>query len=162
MVIGVCDYDAIVMSSREGKCLVAEEAILSYLSKSQNIKCKVVNIVDFLVNIKIDCEEFIQYITRLVDFTFEDFITKKGVEYIADSVYLGFDYNENLINQWVTFLGMADQLNEEYKTVFVCTLGRICKELNYKYKDKNNPIWKILLYHVWSWFYYNESESEDI
>lgn len=67
-----------------------------------------VNIVDFLVNIKIDCEEFIQYITRLVDFTFEDFITKKGVEYIADSVYLGFDYNQNLINQWVTFLGMTD------------------------------------------------------
>lgn len=162
MLIGVCDYDSIAISSKEGKCLVAEDAILSYLSKGPNIKCKVINIVDFLVNIKVDCGEFIQYITRLVDFTFEDFITKKGVEYIADSVYSGVDYNQILVNQWVTFLDMAEQLEEEYKTVFVCTLGRICKELNDKYKDRNNPIWKILLYHVWFWFYFNESESEDI
>ena len=57
---------------------------------------------------------------------------------------------------------MAEQLEEEYKIVFVYTLGRICKELYDKYKDKENPIWKLLLYYVWSWFCYNESESEDI
>lgn len=162
MLIGVCDYDAIAISSKEEKCLVAEEAILSYLSKSSNIKCKVINIVDFLVNIKIDCGEFIQYITRLVDYTFEDFITKKGVEYIADSVCSGVGDNQTIINQWVTFLNMEEQLEEGYKTVFACTLGRICKELHDKYKDRENPIWKLLLYYVWSWFCYNESESEDI
>lgn len=162
MLIGVCDYDAITISSKEGKCLVAEEAVLNYLSKSSNIKCKVINIVDFLVNIKMDCREFIQYITKLVDYTFEDFITKKGVEYIADSVCSGVNDNQTIINQWVTFLGMAEQLEEEYKIVFVYTLGRICKELYDKYKDKENPIWKLLLYYVWSWFCYNESESEDI
>ena len=96
------------------------------------------------------------------DYTFEDFITKKGVEYIADSVCSGVGDNQTIINQWVTFLNMEEQLEEGYKTVFACTLGRICKELHDKYKDRENPIWKLLLYYVWSWFCYNESESEDI
>lgn len=150
-IVGICDYDAIAISISEKKCLVAEEVFFTYLSKRENAIYKVSNIVDFLINMEIDCRKLIKYIIRLVEYSFEIFITKEAVEYIICNIQPESIYNEEIVSQWNELLNMEKTLEKEYRTIFISTLGRICYDLKEKYRDANNPVWRILLWKVCSW-----------
>ena len=151
-IVGICDYDAIAISISEKKCLVAEEVFFSYLSKRENSIYKVSNIVDFLVNMEIDCRKFIKYIIRLVEYSFEIFITKEAVEYIICNAQPESIYNEEIVSQWNDLLNMEKKLEKEYRTIFIGTLRRICYDLGAKYRNTNNLVWRLLLWNVCSWF----------
>lgn len=67
-VLGISDYDAIIIAKRTGRALVTAEVFISGFCQMPEINVSSIGIADFLAKEANDCEELLMYVRKMIEY----------------------------------------------------------------------------------------------
>lgn len=150
-VLGIADYDALVISKNEKRTLVSVEPMISRISEMPEIGVQNICIVDFLSEEASIVETLLTYVRKMVEYKFTVPFTSKTVYCILEFFRKANEEERiKIIDQWSEILDIPFE-DELYKEVMLSNI-RDCI-LNIKVdEDGMNPIWQCLIV---SWLKYS-------
>jgi hypothetical protein len=151
--IGICDYDAIVISRNEDRNLVSSEVFISALANIEGSRITATSLVDFLCMMQLPADNLIEYIIKMVDFQFQIFLTPTVTRYLIKEAgnIEDDELREALLVKWINLLSLGDELVGEYKGIFIEMLTDIFRSLYEENTNNTNPMWINLKYFVFKY-----------
>lgn len=139
-ILGISDYDALLIAKQNSFTLVVPEPIIAALGTLDEINVKTIGILDFLMRQKMDALILLSYVKRMLQYKFQAPINSNLIYYILDA------YNESdpaekekILDSWDEIMEIAIS-DKDYKTWLSELFSAICvKEI--EAMAKYNPIW---------------------
>lgn len=144
---GICDYDAIaIVNNCDEFSLVSMEAIFSLLHQSTLVKLNVISLVDFLIWLKPDVTEFIEYLSKLMDNGCLMSISRNAIVYISDYVKSAKKSNcEKIYSSFEDLLKRIDNYPEKNRLVAIQALTESFGQLQDVVSELEHNIFQILI-----------------
>lgn len=150
---GICDYDAMAISKKQKKYIIAAEATLIIISQVENLGIHTVDILNFLINIKEPVKNIIQYMKQMLELRLMVIISKRTIDYISKYfLTVGEKEQEEIMIEWNDFLESVELVGKEYKSLFIQISTDIIKNKILESKEYESDVWKIFATYV---FRYN-------
>lgn len=161
-IIGICDYDALAIALENKYIIVSGEDYGVLFSNIKGINTKGICIVDYLWLIGVNANNLIKYMIKMVTYRFQVFITPRTLEYLMEVIpnISDDDEREEILEQWVDFLSMREEIEDEYGDVFYAFIMGIFGALYENYKDSTNPVWNLFTFFARK--YYMENKEIEI
>ena len=139
-VLGISDYDALLIAKDRKAILVASEPITSMVGSLDGINVTTIGLVDFLLALDIEPIEMLSYVKKMMLYKFQMPITSSLVKYIIN-VYSAADQNskDRILENWDELMELAIS-DPNYKSWLSELFSAICVKLE-KTRDGYNPIW---------------------
>lgn len=150
---GICDYDAMAISKKQKKEIIAGEATLIIISQIRNFGIYTVDILNFLIDIKEPVKNIIQYMKQMLELRLMVIISKRTIDYISQYfLTVGKKEQEEILIEWNDFLESVELVGKEYKSIFTQISTDIMKNKFLENKQYESDVWKIFATYV---FHYN-------
>jgi len=148
--LGIADYDAIIIAKDTGRILVSGEVITSAIPEILNIDVKTIGIADFLTKESSSVEELLDYIRKMMEYRFTVPFTSntiyKIIEFFNES---NEDEKKYILERWIEILELPMQDNG-YKEVMAAHV----RECILSIKENNVRVTIILECLLLSWLKY--------
>lgn len=143
-VLGLVDYDALLISKNENRVLVTAEVVPSILSVIPEIDVQTICIADFLTNESDSIDELFSYIQKLIDYRFLIPFTLNTIQKIFE-FYNETNYKEKerIGRQFLKILDSAIDDNM-YKNVMLSNIENLLKIIK-KEKYDLGPLTRCLI-----------------
>lgn len=150
---GICDYDAMAISKKYKKEIIACEATLIIVSHAKEFGIHTIDILDFLLNIKEPVKNIIRYMKQMLELRLMVIISKRAVDYISE-YFLTIEENEQeeILTEWNDFLSSVETVGKEYKSIFTQISTDIMRSKFSESETYDSEIWRIFARYV---FHYN-------
>lgn len=150
---GICDYDAMAISKKQKKEIIACEATLIVISQAKDLGIEVIDILNFLINIKEPVKNIIRYLKRMLELRLMVIVSKRVVDYIAEYfLNAGEKEQEEILMEWNEFLASVESVGKEYKSIFTQISTDILRNKFSESETYDNEIWKLFAGYI---FHYN-------
>lgn len=150
---GICDYDAMAISKKQEKEIIACEATLIIISQAKDLGIHTIDILDFLINIKEPVKNIIRYMKQMLQLRLMVIINKRAVDYISEYFLIaGEKEQEEILIEWDDFLASVESVGKEYKSIFSQISTDIMRSKFSESETYDSEVWKIFARYV---FHYN-------
>lgn len=153
-ILGICDYDAMAIARSTERIFVAGEIVSHIAFCETENQGKDICIIDFLSSINIDIDDLLNYMNKMVEFRFLVSLTKDTLNYILTQYekIVDIEKQEKVMEKWIDYLALDDEVRDEYKNLFVQQLIEVFKDLCEENKDSVNPIWRNFCFFIVKYF----------
>lgn len=144
---GICDYDAISIANNSDEyALVSIEAILSSLHQNELVNINTTSLVDFLIGMKPDVEDFIEYLSKLMNYGCLMSISRNAIVYISDYVkHLDDARREMVYKAFDELLRNIDIYPDKIRTVAIQALTESFGKLQDVAADVDHIVFQIMI-----------------
>lgn len=144
---GICDYDAISIANNSDEyALVSIEAILSSLHQNELVNINTTSLVDFLIGMKPDVEDFIEYLSKLMNYGCLMSISRNAIVYISDYVkHLDDARREMVYKAFDELLRNIDIYPDKIRTVAIQALTESFGKLQDVAADVDHIVFRIMI-----------------
>lgn len=150
---GICDYDAMAISKKQKKEVIACEATLIIISQAKNLGIQVVDVLNFLINIKEPVKNIIRYMKQMLELRLMVIVSKRVVDYIAEYfLTVGEKEQEEILIDWNEFLASVESVGKEYKSIFTQISTEILRNKFSESETYDSEVWKLFAEYI---FHYN-------
>ena len=138
--LGIVDYDAIVLAKNTGRTLVTVEPLITALASIPEISATTTCIVDFLTNTCSDVFELLQYIKKLVNYRFVVPFTNTVIDKLANE-YEDSEQDKRtaIIDEWREILRLPCEDSGYKKILMPLCRDIFAKQIN-NGSDTNNQV----------------------
>ncbi len=152
-IFGICDYDAMAISKKQKREIVAGEATLIIISQVKDIGIYSGDILHFLVNINEPVENIIRYMKQMLELRLMVIISKRTIDYISEYLLtVGEREQKEILIEWDDFLSSVEAVGKEYKSIFTQISTDIMRSKFSESETYDSEIWRIFARYV---FHYN-------
>lgn len=154
-VIGICDYDALILAHTRGAVLITGEMLVASLTKLDAIKADVAGIADFFCLVGMSIMKLFCIMKQMFRYRFYAIITPTVTLYIRDSYDIADEpERKEIIEEWNDILQMPKNLGDEnYRNRFKGACFETLSMLKDDDVDLSHPV---LQAFYWAAFYYND------
>ena len=150
---GICDYDAMAISKKHKKEIIACEAMLIIISQAKDLGIQVIDVLNFLINIKESVKNIIRYMKQMLELRLMVIISKRVVDYIAEYfLTVGEKEQEEILIDWNEFLASVESVGKEYKSIFTQISTEILRNKFSESETYDCEVWKLFAKYI---FHYN-------
>lgn len=150
---GICDYDAMAISKKQKRKIIACEATLIIISQAKEFGIHTIDILDFLLNIKEPVIKIIHYMKQMLELRLMVIISKRTVDYISEYfLTVGENEQEKILVEWNDFLSSIETVGKEYKSIFTQVSTEVMRSKFSENETYDSEIWSIFARYV---FHYN-------
>ena len=150
---GICDYDAMAISKKHKKEIIACEAMLIIISQAKDLGIQVIDVLNFLINIKESVKNIIRYMKQMLELRLMVIISKRVVDYIAEYfLTVGEKEQEEILIDWNEFLASVESVGKEYKSIFTQISTEILRNNFSESETYDCEVWKLFAKYI---FHYN-------
>ena len=145
--IGICDYDAVsIVKNNQEYSLITVEALLSSLHQNELVKLNVISLVDFIINLKPEVNEFILYLSKLMDYGCLMSVSKNAIVYISKQVKsLGESEREVAYKHFNDMLKKIDKIPEKNRLLAIQYITESFGNLQNEVSELEHTIFQILI-----------------
>ncbi len=138
-VLGIADYDSIIIAKNTNRILVSAEIIVSGICQMPDISVQFVNIADFLAKEACNIEELFDYVRKMLEYRCTVPFTVNTINRIMEffEKYTR-EEKKNVIVQWLQILKIPMD-DEKYRTVMYSHIQECISSLKSD-EDKGSPI----------------------
>jgi len=144
-VLGISDYDALLLAKQDNITLVVPEPIIALLGNIEEINIKMTGIADFLVEQNMEPLELLSHIKKMMEYRFQVPITRKLISYIVNAYNESdFAIRDKILDSWDELMEIAIS-DDKYKA----WLSELFSVIWAKEKDaleEYNPIWMSFMF----------------
>lgn len=154
-VIGICDYDALMLAHTRGAVLITGEMLVAGFTKLDAIKADVAGIADFLCLIGMPIMKLFDVMRQMFQYRFYAVITPTVTLYIRNHYDIADEAEkQEIVEKWNDVLQMPKNLKDEnYRNRFKGACFETMRMLKEEEVDLRHPI---LQAFYWAAFYYND------
>lgn len=118
--IGVCDYDAVILAHSRDAVLITGEMLTAELTKLEAIKADTAGIADFLCLLNLPIMKLLEAVEQMLNYRFYAAITPTVVTYIADTYTTSNEEEQEAIAKaWGDILRIPENIStEDYRSKF--------------------------------------------
>lgn len=143
--LGVSDYDSIIIAKNTGRILVTAEVIVSGICHISEINVPTEGIANFLAKETKDIDELLMYVRKMVEYKCTIPFTINTINRILEFYEKASqEKKKTIIEQWSEILQLPME-DEQYKSVMISCVQDCFANLNSE-EDRITPIGKSLLY----------------
>lgn len=143
--LGISDYDSIIIAKSTGRILVTAEVIVSGICHISEINVPTEGIANFLAKETKDIDELLMYVRKMVEYKFTIPFTINTINRILEFFEkANQEKRKSIIEQWSEILQLPME-DAQYKSVMISCIQNCVDYFNSE-EDKITPIEKSLLY----------------
>lgn len=143
-IIGIVDYDALVIAKTNNKILVSGEIMVSGISQMPEIDVQSINVTDFITEEANDINELLDFVEKMIKYKFTIPFTDKTIKKIYQFFQeANLHQKQNIIDRWSYVLDVPIEDNN-YKKVMVSHIQNCISNLDID-QNGSNPIYRCLL-----------------
>lgn len=125
-ILGISDYDALLIAKQHNITLVAPEPMIAALASLDSINVKTIGIIDFLVAQKMEPLILLSYVKRMLQFKFQVPITSNLINYIVNAYNVPDVAEKNkILDSWDELMEIA-MSDSNYKAWLSQLFSVIC------------------------------------
>ncbi|WP_285959172.1 PIN domain-containing protein [Thomasclavelia spiroformis] len=143
--LGISDYDSIIIAKNNGRILVTAEEIVSKICHMPEINVPTNGIANFLAKETNDIDKLLMYVRKMVEYKCTVPFTIHTINRILDFFEeANQEEKKSIIEQWSEILQLPIE-DEQYKSVMIACIQNCLAYLNSE-EDRLTPIGKSLLF----------------
>lgn len=143
--LGISDYDSIIIAKNNGRILVTAEEIVSRICHMPEINVPTNGIANFLAKETNDIDKLLMYVRKMVEYKCTVPFTIHTINRILDFFEeANQEEKKSIIEQWSEILQLPIE-DEQYKSVMIACIQNCLAYLNSE-EDRLTPIGKSLLF----------------
>lgn len=121
--IGICDYDALVLAHTRGAVLVTCEMITAGLTQLRTVRSRAIGLADFLCKIGLEITALLDALKRMLQYRFCAVITPTVIQHMIEAYNTAGDVEKRTIEQaWKDVLEVPSSLDDDnYLRIFIST-----------------------------------------
>ena len=153
--LGICDYDSIVIAHQRNAVLVTGEMVPARFTQLNETKADVAGIVDFLCLLRLPAIRLISLIAKMIEYRFNAAITPTVIIYLSNC-YDNSDEStqKRILKDWRDLLQSLNEINDEkQRSNYKSTCVEVIKSLHGFKQGEAHPI--VRQYIMFS-FYFND------
>ena len=141
------------ISKKHKKEIIACEAMLIIISQAKDLGIQVIDVLNFLINIKESVKNIIRYMKQMLELRLMVIISKRVVDYIAEYfLTVGEKEQEEILIDWNEFLASVESVGKEYKSIFTQISTEILRNKFSESETYDCEVWKLFAKYI---FHYN-------
>lgn len=157
--VGICDYDALILAHARGALLVTCEMMTAELTLLEAVKSDTAGIADFLCLMDQEITAMLDTLKKMMQYRFHVVITPTVIQYVIEAYDAAEDEGKQAIEKaWVEVLEVPNSLADEH---YLKALASACFETIQMLKMEGlfspHPIMDAF---IWAVFHYNGSRIE--
>lgn len=142
ILLGICDYDSIVIAHQRNAVLITGEMVLAGFTQLNETKADVAGIADFLCLLRLPAIRLISLIGKMIEYRFNAAITPTVIIYLSNC-YDNSDesFQKRILQDWRDLLRSLNEINDEnQRSNYKSTCVEVIKSLHGFKQGEGHPI----------------------